>query len=146
MKKNNYSSFIENLYSEAKTAGWKIFYEEESDSLFWTKKPFPAADRLAKVAKEISFYLSSGGMVDGLMIQPFQSNFLSHNEEISGFAKLLNHREHGGIVAIPQGRGGGSESLFATLSATIQKDIYKDAAEANYPVKKLEKFLSASAK
>lgn len=146
MKKNKYNSFIGNLYSEIKKAHWNVFYEEESDSLFWTKKPFPVTDKLAKVSKEISFYLSGAGGVDGLMIQPFQSNFLSHNEEVSGMAKFLSRQERDGIIAIPQGKDKESELLFAALSATIQKDIYKDAAEANYPVKKLEKFLSASAK
>ncbi len=146
MKKNNYNSVIGNLYSRAKIAGWKIFYEEESDSLFWAKKPFPAIDKLAKVSKEISFYLSNAGLVDGLVIQPFQSNFLSHNKEVSGMTKFLSHREQEGVLTIPESKNKENELLFATLSVTIQKDIYKDAAEANYPVKKLEKFLSASAK
>lgn len=146
MKKNNSNSFIEHLYSEAKNAGWKVFYEEESDSLFWTKKPFPVTDKLAKVSKEISFYLSNAGVVDGLMIQPFQSNFLSHNEEVSGMTKFLSQEEQGGVITIPQGKNKENELLFAALSATIKKDIYKDAEEANYPVKRLEKFLSASAK
>lgn len=146
MKKNNNNSLIGGLYSEIKKSNWKIFYEEESDSLFWTKNPFPATDKLAKASKEISFYLNDAGVVDGLVIQPFQSNFLSHNEEVSGMAKFFSQEGEEGIFTIPQSRSNENELLFAALSATIQKDIYKDAAEANYPVKKLEEFLSISVK
>lgn len=142
MNKNNTNSFMGGLYSEIKKSNWKIFYEEESDSLFWTKKPFPVADKLAKASKEISFYLNNDGVIDGLVIQPFQSNFLSHNEEVSGIAKLFSDEGQDGIFTIPQSKNKDNELVFAVLSATIQKDIYKDAAEANYPVKKLEEFLT----
>ena len=133
----NKSRIIENLYSQAKNAHWSAFYEEDSDSLFWTKTPIPSEDRLAKVSKEVTFYLSNIGAVDGLIIQPFRNNFLLHNEEAVEVARLFTNKEDG-VFEIPSEK---KDLLFATLSALIKKDIYQDAAEAKYPIEDLNQFL-----
>lgn len=112
--------------------------------MFWTKRPFPLNDRLAKIAKEISLFLDKSGQINGIMIQPFQSNFLSHNEEVAGFSKLFTKKLDDGVFAISSKKSKEAEPFLATLSATIKKDIYKDAAEAKYPLQNLEKFLVSS--
>ena len=139
MKKINYSQFIEKLHSEAMRARWKTFYDDESDSLFWTKQPVPSDNRLAKVAKEITFYLDKGGIVNGVIIQPFLSNFLSHNEEIAGVAKVLTNTKD----KISPQELKTAESL---LSTTIKKDIYQDIAETKYSLKDLNHFLASASK
>ena len=144
MKKNYYFKFIENLYCNAKEAGWKIFYDRESDSLFWTVKPVPADDKLAKVSSEISFFLGKGGGVNGLIIRPFQRNFVSHNQEVEKVSSFFTKKDGQDILSIPAGKRKESESLVATLSATIGKSIYRDAAEAEHPLKDLEYFLSST--
>jgi hypothetical protein len=136
----NQSQIIENLYSQAKNADWSAFYEEDSDSLFWTKTPIPSEDRLAKVSKEVTFYLSNVGAVDGLIIQPFRNNFLLHNEEAIEVARLFSNKEDG-VFEIPSEK---KDLLFATLSALIKKDIYQDAAEAKYPIENLNQFLTSA--
>lgn len=137
------SQFIENLYSQAKNAGWKAFYEEDSDSLFWTKSPIPSGDKLAKVSKEVTFYLSKIGEVEGLIVQPFHNNFLQHNEEAVEVAKLFTDKENDTIFTIPE-ESTEKDLLLATLSAIIKKDIYQDAAEAKYSIEDLAQFLSSS--
>lgn len=141
--KQNKSQIIENLYSQSRNAGWSAFYEEDSDSLFWTKTPIPSEDKLAKVSKEVAFYLSSIGEIEGLIVQPFHNNFILHNEEAVEVAKLFTSKEDG-VFAIPSEKRGGNELLFATLSALIKKDIYQDAAEAKYPIKNLNQFLTSA--
>jgi len=146
MKNNKSSRPIENLYSQAKSAGWSAFYEEDSDSLFWTKTPIPSGDKLAKVSKEVAFYLSNAGEIEGLIIQPFRNNFLLHNEEAAEVAKLFTNKENGVFAIPPEKKDKDKELLFATLSALIKKDIYQDAAEAKYSIKDLTQFLSSSVK
>jgi len=145
MKNIKPSQIIESLYSQAKNAEWSAFYEEDSDSLFWTKTPIPSEDKLAKVSKEVAFYLSSVGEIEGLIIQPFRNNFVLHNEEAIEISKLFTNREDG-VLAISPKKDKEKELLFATLSALIKKDIYQDAAEAKYPIEDLNRFLSSSAK
>ena len=135
MKKTDYSQFIGSLYSEAKRGRWKRFYDNESDSFFWTKRPIPSGNRLAKVAKEIAFYLDDKGVVNGLLIQPFRNNFLSHNEEIADVLGVFATTNK-----IPPGELKAVESL---LSASIQKDIYRDIAEEKYSLKDLNRFLTS---
>ncbi|MBI2888292.1 MAG: hypothetical protein HYY10_00005 [Candidatus Liptonbacteria bacterium] len=138
MKKKYYSQFIEKLHLVAKRAHWKRFYDDESDSLFWTKQPIPSDNRLAKVAKEITFYLDKGGEVNGFIIQPFRSNFVSHNEEMAGFVKIFTSEDK-----VPADKLKTAESLLFT---TIQRDIYKDVAEAKYSLKDLSRFLVSASK
>ncbi|MCP6720422.1 MAG: hypothetical protein KJI72_03865 [Patescibacteria group bacterium] len=146
IKKNKYFKFIEMLYSMAKDARWKMFYDKESDSLYWTKRPFPADDKLAKVAREISFFLDRRGNVNGLMIQPFQNNFLSHNEEVTNIGRLFTSKKDDSIFTIPVEKRKEAEPLLNALTATIKKDIYRDAIEANYSLEDLADFLSVSVK
>lgn len=146
METNNYSQFIEKLHSRARSARWKMFYDKESDSLYWTKRPFPSGDKLAKVAKEISFYIDKAEGVNGLMIQPFQNNFLSHNENVAGVKRFFTNKVDDNILTIPANKRKEAEPLLATLSATIQKDIYKDVAEADYSLEDLTQFLVSSTK
>jgi len=139
MKKTNYPQFIEQLHLEAKRARWKRFYDDESDSLFWTKQPIPSDNRLAKVAKEITFYLDKKGTVNGFIIQPFRSNFLSHNGDVADVIKVFTHKED----KVSAGKLRTAESLLFT---TIQKDIYKDVAEAKYSLEDLGRFLVSASK
>lgn len=143
MKTNNYSQFIEKLHSKAKSARWKMFYDKESDSLFWAKSPFPSNNKLAKVAKEISFYLDKTGAINGLVIRPFQNNFLSHNEDVLGVARLFTN-EKKDVLTIPSQKHKEAEPLLSALSATVKKEIYKDAIEAEYSLDDLSQFLISS--
>jgi|SRR3990172_3966615 len=143
---SKYLRFIEELHSRARRSRWKIFYDEEADSLYWTKEPFPSRDKLAKVAKEIFFFLNRKGTVNGLMIQPFRSNFVAHNEEVLGAAKMFTRKEEGGILTIPDERKSVADSLLVALTATIKKDIYQDIAESDYSLADLESFLTSSVK
>ncbi|PIR87973.1 MAG: hypothetical protein COU10_01680 [Candidatus Harrisonbacteria bacterium CG10_big_fil_rev_8_21_14_0_10_45_28] len=145
MKKINYPQFIESLHSTAKKAEWKIFYEKESDSLYWTETPFPSHAKLAKVAKEIYFFLNNTGKVGGLMIQPFQNNFVSHNEEMEKIKEFFNQKTKDDVITMSMKRKE-FDPMIATLTATIKKDIYKDASDAKYTVEDLSKFLVSSSK
>lgn len=144
MRKRHYSQFIEHLYAHAKSAKWKMLYDRESDSLFWTKKPIPAGDRLAKASKEIFFYLGANGEIDGLMIRPFQSNFVSHNQEVRKVGALFTQKVDDEVLSIPTNKRKEAEPLIATLSATIGKNIYRDAIEAKHPLDDLERFFSST--
>ena len=141
MKKvRDYTQFIDRLYHFAKSARWKRFYDDESDSLFWTKRPIPSDNHLAKVSKEVMFYLDQEGTVNGFIIQPFRSNFLSHNEEVADAIKILTRKSEDKVSA---GKIRTAESL---LFATVQKEIYRDMAEAQFTPKDLSHFLVSASK
>ncbi len=146
MKSKNYTQFIDQIYSSAKKASWKMFYDSESDSLFWTKKPIPSEDKLVKVAKEISFYMDSVGKINGLIIRPYKSNFVMHNDAVPEVKKIFTKKGDGEIFSIPSGNNKEKDHFYAVLSATIEKDIYKDVAEAKYTLKDLTQFLASTSK
>ncbi|MEX0689818.1 MAG: hypothetical protein WD471_00880 [Candidatus Paceibacterota bacterium] len=142
-KQKKYSKLIDNLGS--KTSKWEISYEKESDSFYWTKTPFPSKSRLVKVAKEIFFFLNKKGDVEGLMIQPFNNNFVSHNEEVSNIMRILSKKEGLNEFTVSK-KTKELDSVLSTLTATIKKDIYRDAVESNCSLDDIEELLTTSVK
>ncbi len=145
-KEKKLNPILEGFYLKSKQEKWDILYDKESDALYWTKKPLPLLSRLVKVAKEIFFFLDKKGDINGLMVQPFQNNFLMHNEEVADVKKLFTYREDKFMFSIPSKEKKEGGHLISTLLVTIQKDIYKDAAETKHSVEEIEKFLASSVK
>lgn len=141
MNKNKFLNLIENFASTAKKDKWQIFYDSIADSFYWTKNKIEKDSKLVKMSMEVSFYLNKDKGLDGLMIQPFKSNFLTQNPEVANV-----------IFDLPITRGNSetkkmkynkdSEGILFGFSESIKKDIYKDALEADYSIKDLEKALS----
>ena len=127
----------ENIITIAQNAGWEVFYEEESDSLYWTILPVPKKDALVKVSREIYFYVGAGGIIHGLMIQPFKNNFLTHHRSVVTVASLITEKQNEGVFTIPEGKKELARDYMVSFSESIKMDIYADALDAKVNVEDL---------
>lgn len=139
MKKGTFLNLINNLSSTAKKGKWELFYDSVADSMYWSKKEVSSDSKLKKLSREISLYLNSGGNVEGLMIEYFRNNFLTQNENLAktSIVKSINKAENGKPISL----GSKKEEVEALFSESIKSDILKDAFEANYTLKDLERVL-----
>jgi hypothetical protein len=140
MQKNAFLNLIKNLNAIAKKGKWQFFYDKGADSLYWSKKKISADSKLKKFSRETSFYVNGAGGVEGLMVQYFQNNFLTQNENLAkiGIVDSINKADN---VERPISLGSKKDELEALFSASIKNDILTDALEANYTLRDLEKAL-----
>ena len=139
MQKNTFLNLIKNLGTIAKKGKWEFSYDKGADSLYWAKKKISTGSRLKKFSRETSFYVNANGGIDGLMVQYFQNNFLTQNENLAkvGIVESINKSESGEPISL----GSKKDELEALFSASIKNDILTDALEANYTLRDLEKAL-----
>ena len=139
MEKNTFLNLIANLSSTAKKGGWELFYDKVADSMYWSKKKVSSDSRLKKLSREISLYFNRTGNVEGLMIQCFRNNFLTQNENLAktSIVKSMNKVENGEPISL----GSKKNEVEALFSESIKNDILKDAIEAHYTIKDLDRVL-----
>jgi len=139
MEKSTFLNLIANLSSTAKKGKWELFYDSVADSMYWSKKEVSSDSKLKKLSKEISLYFNNAGNVEGLMVQCFRNNFLTQNENLAktSIVKSMNKVENGKPISL----GSKKEEVEALFSESIKNDILKDAFEANYTLKDLERVL-----
>ena len=139
MEKNAFLNLIKNLGTIAKKGKWQFFYDKGADSLYWSKKRISTDSKLKKFSRETSFYVNGAGGVEGLMVQYFQNNFLTQNENLAkiGIVDSINKAESGEPISL----GSRKDELEALFSESIKNDILTDALEANYTLRDLEKAL-----
>ncbi len=131
---------IEGFGEVARKNRWKIFYDREDDCLYWTKIPLPKNSKLTQLSKEVSFYTDNKGNPTGVMVQFFENNFLAHNKDIAIINKFMKKKD--GDKVIEPGKNKELETFLIGFAESIKKDIYKEAAEENYSLKDLGKFLA----
>lgn len=139
MEKSIFLNLISNFNSTARKGKWELFYDKVADSMYWSKKEVSTDSRLRKLSREISLYFNKDGNVEGLMIQCFRNNFLTQNENLAktSIIKSMNEAENGKPISLGSKKG----EVEALFSESIKNDILKDAFEANYTLKDLEKVL-----
>ncbi len=141
MNKDTFFNLIGNLGSLAKQGKWQFLYDKTADSLYWSKKEITSDSKLKKLSKEVSFYINANGNVDGLIIQYFRNNFLAHNENLAktSIMKSINKAEEK-----PFSLGTKTQNTDAVFgfSESIRSDILRDALEAKYTLKDLEKIFA----
>jgi len=142
MKKNDFLNLIDNLSATAKKGRWEFFYDKLADSLYWSKNKVSPETRLKKLSRETSLYMNPSGAVEGLMIQYFRNNFLAHNENLAktSILKSIDKTENGEQISF----GSKKDELEALFSESVKSDILKDALEANYTLKDLDKVFRVS--
>lgn len=101
---------------------WKLAYNDESDTLYWTIIPPPKHLDLVSVSPEISFYTDPAGEVRGLMIEWFKSSFLAHHPKATPLSHFLNDLKEGYWTIAKKDEHKASEMLAALYEA-VQENV-----------------------
>ncbi len=83
------AQYFSNLPYVAENNKWKAYYDEELDNFYFTSPKLSKESSLYSLNNEISLYLTSKGVVEGIFIEYFTSNFLQHEKAFSKFLELL---------------------------------------------------------
>jgi hypothetical protein len=81
-------SFISHFSKTAKENNWVAHYDVESDSFAITKPKLSKESQKKYFDDEFAFYLKKNGEVEGIFIEYFTTNFISHN---SNFKAILDN-------------------------------------------------------
>lgn len=132
---------IENFSAVAKKQRWQLLYDVVADCLYWSKRDISRNAKLRKLSREVSFYVRPNGSVEGLMIQSFRNNFLTQNQDVAAISDLFT-KANDDVLVVTGARAKEAKTIIDGFAESIKKDIFKDALEANYTVRDLDKLLT----
>ena len=99
-EKKNILGFVQNLSNTVKKQGWVSHYDAENDS-FAMRTPHLSEDSQKKYFNnEFAFYLNKKSEVEGVFIEYFVSNFISHHEDFKAVAKELKTKRDESVVEL----------------------------------------------
>lgn len=88
-EKKNIVSFISNLSDVASKKGWISSYDPEADSLSIRKNKLSKDARKKYINDEFAFYLNRDKNVEGIFMEYFLSNFVSHHKDFKKVVKKI---------------------------------------------------------
>jgi len=142
MKNSTVEVLIESIGPAAKKQKWEMLYDKTADSLYWKKARLSKESKLAKLSREVSFYVNNQGAVEGVMVQYFKNNYITENKDIAGLTKFLISSGDDDLFVIPKDKKAEANGLLLGFSESIKKDIFKDALGANYTMSDLDKVVT----
>lgn len=103
-EKKKILEFISKLSEVAKEKQWVSHYDTDSDSLAVRNPSLTADVTKHYITKEFAFYLGDKSHVEGIFIEYFISNFVSHHKkDFKPIAKdLRNRAKKEGIIELPK--------------------------------------------
>jgi hypothetical protein len=72
---------------------WISHYDRESDSFVMRSKRLSKDARKKYFGDEFAFYFNNKNQIEGIFIEYFSTNFISHNKEIKNKIKNIKMRE-----------------------------------------------------
>ena len=87
LKKKKIVDFLSQFSDIAKKENWISHYDAESDSLAIRTPKLSEDARKEYINDEFAFYLTPKSDVQGIFIEYFVSNFVSHHKDFKGVAK-----------------------------------------------------------
>lgn len=73
---------IANLATTAKVDGWKVEYDADLDSFYWTRPVISLTAKLTKLSDDFALYMTPDGNIEGIFIEYAKNNFIVHNESL----------------------------------------------------------------
>lgn len=99
-EKKNILEFAGNFSNIVREGHWISHYDADSDS-FTIRAPKLSKDSRKKYfADEYAFYLNNKNGVEGLFIEYFVSNFVSHHKDFKSVLKELKKKDDKAIVEL----------------------------------------------
>ena len=92
-EKKNIISFISNLSEIATKNKWISSYDPETDSLSIRKQTLSKDARKKHINNEFAFYLNKKQDVEGVFMEYFLSNFVSHYKDFKEIVKELEKKQ-----------------------------------------------------
>lgn len=88
-QKKNIVDFARNFSSIAKKEGWISNYDTETDSIAVRMPRLSASAKKKYVNDEFAFYLNRDNKVEGVFIEYFMTNFVTHLDDVKNLKKEL---------------------------------------------------------
>jgi ketosteroid isomerase-like protein len=99
---------------------WIPHYDSDTDSLVLHNPNLSSNARKKYFNDELAFYITNDGKIEGVFVEYFKSNFLSHHQEYKGALKSLKQlqkaEENDGLIALQKGD-------LKKLAALLESDI-----------------------
>ena len=145
MAQSNFVSLIDQIPQVAKRDKWFISYDKSLDYLYWCKKKMYNNAKLVKVSHETSLYLNNQGKMEGLFVEYWTRNFLTHNPTVAKeVRKLLSKNVEDNIYTIGSNNKVIAEAKLCVLAESLRADVYKDAIQNEYTENELNKLMATA--
>ena len=98
-------NFVSHFSKTAKEDKWVAHYDAESDSFAITKPKLSKEVQKKYFDDEFAFYLKKNGEVEGIFIEYFTTNFISHNKNFKAILtnlKKISHNEE--VIELKKGQ------------------------------------------
>lgn len=127
-EKKNILNFIQNLSGTVRDQKWISKYDAENDS-FAMRVPDLSEDSHKKYFNdEFAFYLNKKSEVEGIFIEYFVSNFVTHHKNFKAITKKLKPKKEKSVVELKKSEvnkiAPGLESLLINsliVNSNLQK-------------------------
>ena len=80
MEKSKFLSLIANLKETAEKDNWKVQYNKELDTFYWSRQTISADAELKQFLDDFSLYINAKGDIEGVFIEYAKFNFFSHHK------------------------------------------------------------------
>lgn len=88
-------NFAYNFEDVVRRKNWIGRYEADTDSFMVGAKKLSSDARLKYFGDEFAFYITKGGVIEGIFVEYFKKNFIRHNKEIDEIRGILSKMESG---------------------------------------------------
>ena len=89
----NMFSFLGKFSETVNKKNWISHYDKESDSFVMRSKKLSRDARKKYFGDEFAFYFNNKNQIEGIFIEYFSTNFISHNKDIKNKIKNIKMRE-----------------------------------------------------
>ncbi|MDP3795350.1 MAG: hypothetical protein Q8R13_05540 [bacterium] len=91
---------IANLKETAERDDWKVQYNKELDTFYWSRDTISPNTELKQFLDDFSLYINPDGNVEGIFIEYAKFNFFSHNKELEPLIDKLEKGNGENVVSL----------------------------------------------
>ena len=146
MGKPKIVNLIKNLVEIAVKSNWIKTYDRELDYFCWSKANFSKDVRAIKMSREVLFYLTPKGAIEGFGVEYLKNNFIEHNPRYKNLTKAFTEKTEEGVFTISRKEEKKVAKDFETLVGALTKDICQENWENERMPEDFEELLSIATK
>lgn len=122
LEKKKILNFASNFSNVARKENWVSHYDSDSDSLAIRTPKLSEDSRKKYINDEFAFYVNRSNDVEGVFIEYFVSNFISHHKDFKDLAKELRSKAKN--EAIVELKVGEVKKLIPNLENILLNSLY----------------------
>lgn len=139
MQRQKLLSLIPQITDIAKQNKWQPYYNEDSDSFYWTKKKLSKNVKLIQYIEEFSLYVNPSGKIEGIFMEYAKFNFVSHHKEFKPLFSAMTKKVSTDTYTVPKEKTEKVEHLLENIADKVAKETLGALANGV----KIEKLLAA---